>query len=57
MQSIYKFQVSINKTNRVPKLITWYAATICDLCRKGGLAPGELSVKALKDGFGGNTDN
>ena len=45
LQSIYKFQVIIHKTNRVSKLITWCVATIFDLCRKGDLAPGEVSVK------------
>ena len=52
LQSIYKLNLLITKCNRVQDLVSWALASIYDLCKSGASTPGEISLKALKDGAG-----
>ena len=51
---VYKLQVVAAETDKVPEMIPWCIAKVNDMCRVGIASPGEVTVRALKDGAGGN---
>jgi len=54
LNSVYKLQVVVSKSDRDPRMITWVLASVFDNCRDGKTVPGEISLRGLKDGIGGN---
>ena len=52
LASVHKLQVVVSKTEKVPEMISWCIAKVNDMCRVGIASPGEVTVRALKDGAG-----
>ncbi|CAK0788960.1 unnamed protein product [Prorocentrum cordatum] len=53
-ESVYKLSLIVSRCNKDKKMINWVLNGIIDLCESGAMHTGEITLKNLKDGIGGN---